>query len=101
MTLQTVAHVHLLAFEDPAAANQRYLTASSAYSYQQICDIIRARFPELRDQTPVGESGAPLPDVYQVDTSKAASELGATFRPLEDTIVDMVKSLQELETKSR
>jgi nucleoside-diphosphate-sugar epimerase len=95
-----VADAHVLAYESSSAANQRFLTASSAYTYQQICDIIRAEFPELRESTPEGEPGAPIPPVYSVDTSKATRELGAKFRPLMETIVDMVKSLRALEVKA-
>jgi hypothetical protein len=86
-----------LAFEKAAAANQRYLIAASAYTYQQIVDIIRARFPELNKTTPKGITGAPIPPAYTVDTTKANTDLGVKYRPLEDTIVDTVNSLQKLE----
>lgn len=87
----------MLAYEKPEAAGQRYLIANSAYSYQQICDIIREKFPELHDQTPKGDAGAPLPSIYKLDTTKAATELGIKFRPLQETIVDMVNSLLTLQ----
>lgn len=94
--LNKVAEAHVLAFEKPAAANQRYLITASAYSYQQICDIIRAKFPELKDTTPKGETGAPLPPAYRVDTTKANTDLGVKYRSLEDTVVDAVNSLQKI-----
>lgn len=92
----TVAEAHVLAYEKPEAAGQRYLIANSAYSYQQICDIIRDKFPELSDLTPKGNTGAPLPPAYQLDTSKAVKELGIKFRPLQETVMDMVNSLLKL-----
>ncbi|RFU72435.1 cinnamoyl- reductase [Trichoderma arundinaceum] len=95
--VRDLAEAHVLAFEKSAAANQRYLIAASAYSYQQICDIIRAKFPELRDTTSKGETGAPLPPVYRVDTTKANNDLGVKYRSLEDTIGDTVNSLRSLE----
>lgn len=95
--LNQVAEAHVQAFEKPAAANQRYLIAASAYSYQQICDIIRAKFPELRETTPKGETGAPIPPSYLVDTTKANTDLGIKYRSLEDTIVDAVNSLGKIE----
>ncbi|TQW08981.1 cinnamoyl-CoA reductase [Cordyceps javanica] len=81
---------HLNAFESPAAAGQRYLVASSAFSYQKFCDIVRAEFPKLRGSTPEGVVGEPLPPVYQLDTTKAKKELKMTFRPLEVTVKDTV-----------
>ncbi|KAM0456643.1 hypothetical protein ACHAO4_003674 [Trichoderma viride] len=95
--VRDVAEAHVLAFEKPQAAGQRYLIANSAYSYQQICDIIREKFPELQDKTPKGDTGAALPPIYEVDTTKAVAELGIKFRPLQETIVDMVNSLLALQ----
>ncbi|KIW11772.1 hypothetical protein PV08_09044 [Exophiala spinifera] len=97
--VRDVALAHVLAFEKPQAANQRYLICSSAYSYQQICDVIREKFPELRSLTPEGKAGEPLPSVYKLDTSKAVEQLGITFTPLEKTIVGMVNSLLKLQKK--
>ncbi|KAM6477668.1 hypothetical protein HDV62DRAFT_401426 [Trichoderma sp. SZMC 28011] len=95
--VRDLAEAHVQAFEKPAAANQRYLIAASAYSYQQICDIIRAKFPELRETTPKGETGAPIPPSYIVDTTKANTDLGVKYRSLENTIVDAVNSLRKIE----
>ncbi|KAL7935580.1 hypothetical protein V8C35DRAFT_333497 [Trichoderma chlorosporum] len=96
--VRDLAEAHVQAFEKPAAANQRYLIAASAYSYQQIVDIIRAKFPELKDTTPKGETGAPIPPAYIVDTTKANTDLGVKYKSLEDTIVDAVNSLRKLDT---
>ncbi|KAL7895442.1 hypothetical protein HDV63DRAFT_104136 [Trichoderma sp. SZMC 28014] len=95
--VRDLAEAHVLAFEKPAAANQRYLIAASAYTYQQIVDIIRAKFPELGETTPKGETGAPMPPAYIVDTTKANTDLGVKYRSLEDTVVDTVNSLRKLE----
>lgn len=97
MSSVLVAEAHVLAFEKPAAANQRYLIAASAYTYQQIVDIIRVKFPELGETTPKGETGAPIPPAYTVDTTKANTDLGVKYRSLEATVVDAVNSLRKLE----
>ncbi|KAH7031528.1 uncharacterized protein B0I36DRAFT_363207 [Microdochium trichocladiopsis] len=94
--VRDLADAHVLAFETPEAAGQRYLTTTGNYSYQQVVDIIRREFPELQATTPEGEAGAPLPPVYRIDNSKAKKELGIKFTPLEKTIVDTVKSLRAL-----
>ncbi|KAL6693869.1 hypothetical protein J3F84DRAFT_350582 [Trichoderma pleuroticola] len=94
--VRDLADAHVLAYEKPEAAGQRYLVSSSAYSYQQICDIIREKFPELKDLTPEGNTGAPLPPAYRLDNTKTVTELGLTLRPLQESIVDMVHSLLKL-----
>lgn len=94
-----VAQAHLLAYQTPDAANQRYLIAAAAYSYQLFIDIIRARFPELAATTPKGNANKPLPDVYKLDTSKIKRDFGIKFLPMEKTVVDTVRSLRELERK--
>lgn len=89
--------MHVQAFERPEAAGQRYLVSTSAYSYPMVVDILRHHFPELNDKIPAGEAGVALPHVYQLDTSKAARELGFRGTPLEKTIVDAAKSFLRLE----
>ncbi|OAQ62532.1 cinnamoyl-CoA reductase [Purpureocillium lilacinum] len=94
--VRDLAEAHVLALEKPAAAGKRYLIANSAYSYQQVCDIIRENFPQLRELTPAGIAGNPLPPVYKLDTSKAVQDLGVKFRSLEETIVSTVDSLLQV-----
>lgn len=95
--VRDVADAHLEAYEREQAAGQRYFITSGNYSNQQVCDVIRKNFPELKDRVPEGTPGAPLPDMYKTDNSKASRELGIKFHSLEDTIVDTVKNLLELE----
>jgi len=97
--VRDVAEAHVLAYETPAAANQRYFTVSGGYTYQMICDIIRRNFPQKRESTPEGTPGERYPDVYRVDNSKAKSQLGLAFRDLETSIVDMVKEFVEIEKR--
>ncbi|TVY56237.1 putative uncharacterized oxidoreductase [Lachnellula cervina] len=95
--VRDVGEVHARAFESPEAAGQRYLTASSGYTYQQICDIIRKDFPEKRNLVPEGTPNAPYPDVYTLDNSKVKKQLGVEFRSLETSIHDMVVQFIEIE----
>ncbi|KAF2095733.1 NAD(P)-binding protein [Rhizodiscina lignyota] len=95
--VRDLAKAHLLAYTTEAAANQRYLITNASYTYQMLCDIIRKNFPELKDKTPEGDAGAPFPNVYHLDNSKSIEELGMTYRTMEESVVDMVKSLLALE----
>lgn len=96
-----VASGHLLAYTTAAAANQRYAVAASSYGYQMFCDIIRAHSPDLRDSTPKGVTGQPLPEVYKVNNTKAKRDLGLDCHRMERTVVDAITSLMALEERVR
>jgi nucleoside-diphosphate-sugar epimerase len=98
--VRDLAESHRLAYESEKAANQRYLICATSFSYQQIVNIIRKSFPELRDTTPEGDPSKPLPEVFKVDNSKSVRELGMTYRSLESTILDSVKRLEEIRKSS-
>jgi nucleoside-diphosphate-sugar epimerase len=95
--VRDVGQAHLRAYERPEAGGQRFLIATGNFSFQQMCDIIRKEFPELREKTPKGNEGAPLPDVYRYDASKAKKVLGMEFISLEQCVKDTVANLLELE----
>jgi nucleoside-diphosphate-sugar epimerase len=97
--VRDVAEAHARAYEREQAAGQRYFVTAGTYTYQQVCDIIREEFPELRDLTPEGETGAPLPKVYKVDNSKSRKELRLTYRDLRTSIVDMVRDFLEIQKR--
>ncbi|KAI9873719.1 MAG: methylglyoxal reductase (NADPH-dependent) gre2 [Pleopsidium flavum] len=99
--VRDVAKAHRLAYESSQAANQRFFITSGSYSYQMVCDVIRKNFPELKDRTPAGKQGSGLgAEVYKVSNEKAKKELGLSFRSLEETIVDTVRRLLELERET-
>ncbi|KAJ6012608.1 dihydroflavonol-4-reductase, partial [Penicillium canescens] len=89
--VRDVAEAHLRAFETSVAGGQRFSITSGKYTYQQVVDILQKNVPEVRSRTPVGHRGDSLPEVYNVSNEKAKTELGMTFRTLEDTITDMAR----------
>lgn len=97
--VRDVARAHKIAYEKPEAGGQRYLTTSGNFNFQQICDILREEFPELRDRVPIGNPGAPLPDVYGVDNTKSKSELGIDFIPLRQMVIDTAKNFLAIEQR--
>ncbi|KAH8879158.1 NAD(P)-binding protein [Thozetella sp. PMI_491] len=98
--VRDLARAHLAAYRAPEAANQRYLIAGGAYTWQLYANIIREKFPELQDTTPEGNTTDPaIPDVYSLDTSKIQRELNFEFLPVEKTVVDAVESLRALDQK--
>ncbi|KAL2850622.1 hypothetical protein BJY01DRAFT_261408 [Aspergillus pseudoustus] len=100
--VRDVAEAHLKAFQISEAGGQRFFIASGNFSYQQIADIMREEFPELRDRVPVGTPGAGLGGVelYEVDSSKSKRILGIKYRSLKETVIDSARSLLSLEQKA-
>lgn len=87
----------------PEAANERFIVCARQFSFQDICDILRSRFPqELGDRTPLGNPGtSSLPNgAYKVDNSKVVNTLGVSFRQLEDTIVDLGRQFLDIENRA-
>lgn len=100
---QDLATAHLLALSTPAASNKRFLIGKSDGQAQAIADILRASFPEqLAERTPRGKPGTNcLPEGrYDIDTSRAREVLGMNYRTLEETVVDGVAQLLEIEARS-
>lgn len=97
--VRDVAEAHLRAYESDAAAGQRYLTAGGNYTYQEMTDILRAKFPNLVDRIPKAKEGSIDPDAYKVSSKKAETELGIHFRGLSQVTIDTAESLLQLERK--
>lgn len=89
-----VAQAHLKAYTLEEAANQRFIIAGGQFLYQEACDIIRKRFPQLEDKVPKGTPGARM-ETYIVDGSKAKKVLGIEYHDLEDTLVEVVEDLSK------
>lgn len=95
--VRDVAEAHARAYETAGAAGQRYLVSAGGYTYQQFCDIIREKCPEVKSKTPEGTPGKELPDVYRTSNEKSKRELGMSYRSMRETVVETVRSLVELE----
>lgn len=102
--VRDVARAHVLALTNPKSSNQRHLLASSLVSPQLIINIIRENFPELKDRIIEGNPDQLLPKGVQPtgwDTRKSFEIFGPEwkYRTLEESVVDTVKCLLELEAK--
>lgn len=92
--VRDLAQAHVLAIENPKAANQRFLTIAQVASERELRDIMEKNFPEIRGKLK-DEVTETLPP-FGIDNSKSIDVLGIKYRPLEETIVDTVKSLKAL-----
>lgn len=101
--VRDVALCHVLAIEKEAAANKRFFVTEGYFTNKQIVDIVRKNFPELKDKVPGPEvKGGDWPaggkeKCYRYDNSRVKSVLGVEFRGFEESIVDLVKSLKDVE----
>ncbi|KAF3491615.1 NADPH-dependent methylglyoxal reductase GRE2 [Arthroderma uncinatum] len=98
--VRDVALAHVLAAEKPEAANKRFFLTAGNYSNTEIVGIISDQFPNLKDKLPSGEALVPgdVPPESRIgfDNSRSKEVLGLTYRPLRESVVDAVKSLQGL-----
>ena len=92
-----MALAHVKAAELPEAANKRFFVTAGYFSNEEIADIIRDNFSELKNEVPVkGTKGGGYPEegIFKFDNSRVKEVLGIDFRSLKESIVDAVKSLQ-------
>lgn len=95
--VRDLALCHVLAMEKEAAANKRFFITTGYFSNKEIAGIIGKNFPQYKEGLPSASTpGGDYPEegVYKIDNSNVVNTLGVKFRPLEESIVDTVKSLQ-------
>ena len=101
--VRDLALAHVLAAEKLEAGGKRFFIVGGHFCNKQIAEIIGEEFPGLRDKLPSGEALKPgdFPEkgTYGFDNSRSKKVLGLTYRPLRESIVDTVKSLQAVEAK--
>ncbi|KAF2802312.1 NAD(P)-binding protein [Mytilinidion resinicola] len=100
--VRDVARAHVLALEKPAAGGKRNLLVAGLITPQLVANLIRKNFPELRERVAEGTPEQTLPKGVQPtgwDTSRNFEVFGPDWRyiGLEESLVDTVKSILELE----
>ena len=95
--VRDLALAHIRAVELEEAQNKRFFVTAGYMSNEEIADIIRDNYPDLRDKLPVKGvkgGGYPAEGVYKYNNSRTKDILGIEFKSLNQSIVDTVKSLQ-------
>lgn len=100
--VRDLAEAHVAALVNRGVGNRRYTVAAPGhFSYQRAADIARAEFAWARTVVTKGEEGAPLPEAYCVDGETAARELGVTYRPFEETVIDAMRQFREIQLQEQ
>jgi nucleoside-diphosphate-sugar epimerase len=96
--VRDLALAHVKAAEVPEAGDKRFFVTAGYFSNKEIADIIRKNFPEYKNDLPTPETpGGDYPKgLYKYDNSRSVEVLGLKFTTLEESIVDLVKSLKSV-----
>ncbi|KAI5791941.1 hypothetical protein EDC01DRAFT_102533 [Geopyxis carbonaria] len=97
--VRDVAAAHVAAAEKEEAGGERFFVVEGLFSNQLIADVIREGFPEFAGQLPENREpndGYPADGVYTADNSKSKKVLGLKYKPLKESITDLVVSLKEM-----
>ena len=102
--VRDVALAHILSLTSPKASNQRIILVSGLITPQLVINLIRKHFPQLYNRIEKGDPSRILPKGVQPtgwDTSKSFEIFGDGwgYKKLEESLVDTVDSLLELEKK--
>ncbi|MCJ1467141.1 hypothetical protein MMC07_005763 [Pseudocyphellaria aurata] len=101
--IRDVSRAHIRSLTAPSASGQRIILVTGLITPQLVLNIIRARFPHLRDRVMPGRPDRIVPDGEEPRgwvTTKSFEVLGPgwKYRRLEESVVDTVRDLLKLET---
>lgn len=98
--VRDVALAHVRALTVPEAAGKRFYVVGGYFSNTRIAEIVRRRFPMLKDVLP-DEAEDDFPTTHwRVDTSRSREVLGVEYKGLEESVVDTVESILALERRT-
>ena len=94
--VRDIALAHIKAAMVPEASGHMFVICYGQVSSQEISDLLRKNIPELEERTPVGVPGGNKldPDYYTASNALAKKVLRMTFRPKEETFVELAKQLR-------
>lgn len=98
--VRDLAQAQVLAYENPKAANQRFLISNGNYNWQEVVDAAHKYFPN-QTKAQKGDPGQFPKPVFSIDNSKSKAVLGLTYTPKEVTIRDTVTQLVNFEKQGK
>lgn len=97
--VRDLAEAHVKGMEVPEAGGKRFFATAGYFSNKQIVDIIRKNFPEYKDKLPAENAkGGDYPEggIFKINNKRIQEILGLKFTSFEQSVVDTVKSLQNV-----
>lgn len=97
--VRDLALCHVKAIEVDAAANKRFFITAGYFSNKEIAQIVEKNFPEYKEGLPSTSAPGgdyPKDGVYKYDNSRTKEVLGIQFKPLQESIIDTVKSFKSV-----
>ncbi|KAF2745069.1 NAD(P)-binding protein [Sporormia fimetaria CBS 119925] len=99
--VRDVAEAHVAAMEKDDAANKRFFTLAGFFSNKEIAAILRKHFPQYKELPSESTPGGDYPEgglkaLYGFDNTRSIEVLGLKYKSLEESIVDAVKSFQDV-----
>lgn len=96
--VRDVANAHVKAMEVADAANKRFFIVAGEFCNRDLVNIIRKNFPQFASELPKEDAkGGDKPDkMFGYDNSRSKDILGLKYMPLEKSITDLVKSLEQV-----
>jgi len=96
--VRDLAEAHVKGVELEQAGGKRFFTTAGFFSNRQLVEIIRKNFPQYKDTLPnENAKGGDLPQpIYKIDNSRSKEVLSLKYIPLEKSVVDTVKSFQNV-----
>ncbi|ODQ50515.1 D-lactaldehyde dehydrogenase [Saitoella complicata NRRL Y-17804] len=92
--VRDIAEAHIKAYEVKEAAGQRFICTGGPFTYQQIADVLRKEYPELKD-IPEGQPGKNYEVGVKASNERAKKVLGINFISLEQSIKDTAVDLKK------
>ena len=97
--VRDVAAAHVEAAERPEAGGKRFFTTAGYFSNSEVNKILRDNFPEYKDVLPepgseLTKAGDKPAELYSYDNNRTIDVLGIKYISLEQSVKDLVKSLQ-------
>lgn len=99
--VRDVAEAHIAASEKEEAANKRFFTVAGLFSNKEIAQIIRKEFPQYKDLPSESTPGGDYPEggakaIFKYNNKRSIEILGLKYRSLEQSVIDSIKSFQEV-----
>lgn len=99
-SVTALADAHINALTISEASGQRFLITHGDYDMQELADILRSSKlgDEVKERIPIGEPGKRLTGMhFTVDCQKARGILNLEEPLLENTVIELVEQLLEME----